>query len=117
MRFNVPRKLLPDNTTHALLRIVRELTQNAIRHGRAKTIRIAGCLENDRLLFSVSDDGCGFDTQNCPNVQLGHFGLQGIRERINQFGGEMSIKSEIGNGTKVTIAILMKGINNGEESS
>ena len=117
VRFNVPRKLLPDNTTHALLRIVRELTQNAIRHGRAKTIRIAGCLENDRLLFSVSDDGCGFDTQNCPNVQLGHFGLQGIRERINQFGGEMSIKSEIGNGTKVTIAILMKGINNGEESS
>jgi signal transduction histidine kinase len=48
---------------------------------------------------------------------MGHFGLQGIRERINQFGGEMSIKSEIGNGTKVTIAILMKGINNGEESS
>ena len=114
VRFNVPRNILPDNTT-PFLRIVRELTQNAIRHGHAKTVRIAGCLENDRLLFSVADDGSGFDTQNCPNVQQGHFGLQGIRERVNQFGGEMSIKSEIGNGTKVTIAILMKDINQSGE--
>ena len=115
VRFNVPRKILPDNTAHALLRIVRELTQNAIRHGHAKTVRIAGCLEKDRLLFSVADDGSGFDPQNCPSVQQGHFGLQGIRERINQFGGEMSIKSEIGNGTKATIAILLKGMNQEEE--
>ena len=105
VRFNVPRERLPDDTAHALLRIIRELVQNAIRHGHAKNIKVAGYIEDDLLNFSVSDDGAGFDPDNCAGVKQGHFGLQGIRERVNHFGGEMSIKSETGIGTKVTIAI------------
>ena len=46
IRFNVPRKRLSDNTAHALMRIVRELTTNAVRHGGARLIRIAGALDN-----------------------------------------------------------------------
>ena len=107
VRFNVPRARLPDDTAHALLRIIRELVQNAIRHGHAKNIKVAGCLDGKRLLFSVEDDGGGFDTKECPGVQQGHFGLQGIRERVNQFNGEMSIASEVGKGARVTIALNM----------
>ena len=107
VRFNVPRKELSDNTTHALLRIMRELVQNAIRHGHAKTIKIAGCLDGESILFSVIDDGCGFDPKNCPGVQQGHFGLQGIRERINQSGGEMQIESGDGKGAKVSIRLSL----------
>lgn len=107
VRFNVPRERLSDNTAHALFRIIRELTQNAIRHGRAKTVRIAGCIDGDKLLFSVSDDGCGFNPEDCPGVQDGHFGLQGIRERVAQFEGEMSIRSTAGEGAKVSISIAM----------
>ena len=105
VRFNVPRERLFDDTAHALLRIIRELTQNAMRHGHAKTVKVAGSLETDRLLFSVQDDGCGFDPENHPGVQQGHFGLQGIRERVKRFGGTMEIKSEMGKGAKVTIAL------------
>ena len=105
MRFNVPRERLFDDTAHALLRIIRELAQNAMRHGHAKTVKVAGSLETDRLLFSVQDDGCGFDPENHPGVQQGHFGLQGIRERVKRFGGTMEIKSELGKGSKVTIAL------------
>jgi len=105
VRFNVPRERLSDDTAHALLRIIRELAQNAIRHGHAKTVKIAGSLESEHLLFSVSDDGCGFDPGNHPGVLQGHFGLQGIRERVNRFGGRMSIASDIGHGTKVTISL------------
>ena len=105
VRFNVPRKRLPDDTTHALLRIIRELVQNAIRHGHAKNIKVAGCIEDDLLNFSVSDDGGGFDPDNCAGVKQGHFGLQGIRERVSHFGGRMSIKSKIGNGTKATFSM------------
>ena len=115
VRFNVPRKLLPDNTAHALLRIIRELVQNAIRHGRAKTVKVAGCLEGERLLFSVSDDGCGFDPENHPGMKQGHFGLQGIRERVNQFGGEMSIESETGKGTKISISLTVHDMNREKE--
>ena len=105
VRFNVPRERLSDDTAHALLRIIRELTQNAMRHGHAKAVKIAGSLDAERLLFSIQDDGCGFDPENHPGVLQGHFGLQGIRERVKRFGGTMEIKSEAGKGTKVTIAL------------
>lgn len=105
IRFNVLRKRLSDNTAHALLRIIHELVSNAIRHGQARTIRIAGSLDGRRLLFSVRDDGCGFDTGSHPDATTGHFGLEGIRERIRHFNGTMEIDSTPADGTKVTIAL------------
>ena len=107
IRFNVQRKHLTDDTAHVLMRIIRELVLNAVRHGDASSVKIAGSLENgDTLLFSVSDDGCGFDPQTRPGVAQGHFGLQGVRERVNQFDGEMNIESAPGKGSR--ISILMK---------
>ena len=105
VRFNVPRKNLSDNTAYAILRIVRELVMNAIRHGGASTVRIAGSLEPERLLFSVRDDGCGFDPENRPGIGEGHFGLQGVCERVASLGGTVKIESEIGTGTKATVVI------------
>lgn len=108
VRFNVPRDRLSDNTMHALMRIVRELAANAARHGEATAIRIAGVLEGERLLFSVTDDGIGFDPKNRPSITEGHFGLQGVEERVAELGGEMSVKSEIGKGTRIAIWIRSK---------
>ena len=105
IRFNVPRDTLSENTRHALMRIVRELVSNAIRHGRAATVAIAGTLDDGKLRFSVTDDGCGFDLAAAPGIAEGHFGLQGIRERVNQFGGEIGIDSQTGKGTRVKIWI------------
>ena len=105
IRFNVPRDQISDNTAHALMRIIRELATNAVRHGAAKTIRIAGVLENGRLLFSVSDDGCGFDPQRHPGVDEGHFGLDGIRDRVSRFDGTLEIESTAGNGATIRISM------------
>ncbi len=105
IRFNVSRERLSDNTAHCILRIIRELAANAVRHGGATTIKIAGSIEKDKLLFSVSDNGCGFDPENRPNAAGGHFGLQGIQDRVDGFEGEMTIKSTPGAGAKVTISI------------
>ena len=107
IRFNVPRERLTDNTAHILLRIIRELTTNAIRHGRATDIHIAGCIDDGQLLFSVRDNGCGFDPEAAPGVAEGHFGLLGIRERIELLGGELSIKSGVGEGTKISIRLKL----------
>ena len=107
VRFNVPRSRFSDNTAHAILRIVRELVLNAIRHGQATAVRVAGSLDGNTLLFSVSDDGGGFDPDHRPGVAQGHFGLQGIKERLRAFNGTLSIKSKSGSGTKVNIAIRM----------
>ena len=105
IRFNVPRDQISDNTAHALMRIVRELATNAVRHGGAKTIRIAGTLENERLLFSVSDDGRGFDPANHPGADEGHFGLDGIRDRVSRFDGTLEIESSPGRGATIRISM------------
>ena len=109
IRFNVPRERLSDNTAHSILHIIRELASNAVRHGNATEIKVAGAIENERLLFSVSDNGCGFDPDNRPTVADGHFGLQGIQDRVDGFEGEMTLQSSPGKGTKVTISIKAVG--------
>lgn len=105
VRFNVPRDRLTDNAAHAILSIIRELTVNALRHGKATALRIAGCIENGKVLFSVADNGLGFDPDAAPGMPEGHFGLQGVRERIEGFGGDMTITSKIGRGAKVSIGL------------
>ena len=105
VRFNVPRTEISDDTAHALMRIVRELATNAVRHGQAKAIHIAGTLDGDRLLFSVKDDGCGFDPAALPGLAEGHFGLAGIRERVARVGGSLSIDSAPGRGAKISVAL------------
>ena len=105
IRFNIPRTRLSDNTFHAILCIIRELSINATRHGGARNIRIAGSIEPDQLRFSVRDDGCGFDAEHAPGIDEGHFGLQGIRERIGRLGGRMTLDGVIGQGTKASVSI------------
>ena len=105
VRFNVPRTRLSDNTAHALLRVIRELVVNAIRHGNASSVKVAGTIDGDKLLCSVTDNGCGFDPDTAPGVLQGHFGLQGIQERINEIGGTFEITSAPSKGTKATISV------------
>lgn len=105
VRFNVPRAKLSDKTAHAILRSIRELVVNALRHGKATDIKVAGALEGEHLICSVSDNGCGFNPVSAPGVLQGHFGLQGIRERVNALGGEFTIESKPGEGVKAKIKI------------
>ena len=112
VRFAVPRETISDNTAHAILRIIRELVINATRHGRATAIKIAGSIEGGKLLFSVRDNGCGFDPESAHSIEDGHFGLQGIRERIAPFNGDFKIESAPGKGAKATIILTMPATNN-----
>ena len=105
VRFNVAREKLADQTAYSVLRIVRELVINAIRHGKASRVRIAGSLDYGTLRFSVTDDGRGFDPDACPGVAQGHFGIEGIRERVDQLGGTFDLVSSPGRGTKAVITL------------
>ena len=105
VRFFVDRKLIPDNVAHMILKIIRELAVNAVRHGQATALKVAGSIEDGRLLFSVADNGCGFDPDAAPGPAQGHFGLLGVRERVEGSEGELDISSTPGKGTKVTISI------------
>ena len=104
VRFEVPRSRLSDRTAHTILRIIRELAANAVRHGNATSIKIAGSIDGGKLRFSVTDNGSGFDPKRAPGVAEGHFGLEGIQERVDRLDGEVDISSSPGRGTRVTVA-------------
>lgn len=105
IRFDGRRSAISDATAHALLNIVRELVANAVMHGRANHVRIAGEVGANGLSLSVRDDGCGFDPEHRPGTGEGHFGIDGIRARLEKINGTLKIESAPGNGTKATITI------------
>ena len=105
VRFTVPRARLTDMTARSLYSMIRELAVNAIRHGHATSIHVAGCIEDGRLLCSVRDNGVGFDPTSAPGPEEGHFGLQGIRERMDAANGSVEIESSPGKGTRVVISM------------
>jgi signal transduction histidine kinase len=108
IRFDVPRERLSESTAEAILRMVRELVSNAVRHGGATEIRIAGECRDGTIRFSVRDNGDGFDPATAPGPLQGHFGLRGIRERLTRFGGTLEVESRRGSGAKVTATLKMK---------
>ena len=114
--FRVRRSQMNDSTAHAILMIIRELVSNAIRHGRAKKIQIRGEVMNTRLVFSVVDDGLGFDVDNYPGLHEGHFGLAGVRQRVINLGGRFTLRSTKGDGTTATVSIEFNGHEGGQEA-
>jgi signal transduction histidine kinase len=108
VRFQVNRALFEDTTVHAILAVIRELVSNAVRHGNAWTIRIAGVIEGKTLLFSVTDDGSGFDFEHRKNSDEGHFGIDGIRERLARLEGSISYETPPSGGTKAVVKIPLR---------
>ena len=106
VRFNVPRSRLSDLTAHTVMSITRELISNAVRHGAARHVAVAGELRDGRLRFSVKDDGCGFDPATRPTSSDGHFGLDGISERLARFGGTAEFASQPYGGTRVVVSLF-----------
>ena len=100
LRIHIARSVMDDSVAHAVLSVIRELVSNAIRHGHASKVQIAGSLQYGpgptMLLVSVRDNGGGFDPQTCAGPTDGHFGLTGIRDRISRAGGSFRIESASG---------------------
>lgn len=101
-----PADLLADERTEAVYRIVEEALRNVELHADARQVsiraRIGRGAAGDRLEVTVSDDGVGFD----PEVgRQGRFGLVGIREQAELIGATLEIRSALGQGTVLDLAL------------
>ena len=105
VRFGVPCPSLSEPLVHAILHIVRELASNAVRHGHATHVSIEGERRDGKILFTVSDNGSGFDPTGIPGAAEGHFGLLGIRERLRPFKGTLSIVRSAQGGMRIAVSM------------
>lgn len=87
-----------------ILRIVQEATTNALKHSGASIIDVSMQADKQSLVITVRDDGSGFEVaQYLEQVQPGHYGLVGMRERATQIGAIIDWRSELRRGTTVTL--------------
>lgn len=84
-----------------LLRICQEATANAIQHGKPSKISVSLHSVESRIILSIHDDGVGMDPSLIQMPPPGHFGLMGMRERVQRIGGRLEISSFPGQGTTV----------------
>lgn len=93
---------------HHLLLVAREALSNAMRHGHPHRARIELGFERRRLRVVIADDGCGFDPAVATDPSSGHYGVVGMRERVEYLGGAFAVDSSPGHGTRVEIVIPLK---------
>ena len=89
VEFNVePRAVVSDIAkAEALLRCAQEGLTNALRHGGATEILVTLARNDEELVLSVEDNGTGFQS---PAPPAGN-GLRGLRERLEEFQGVLSL--------------------------
>ena len=88
-------------TAEQVYNITRESLVNAARHANAKSVSVQVGQNNGNYFVIVEDDGKGFDTTQ--PASSGHFGLQIMQARAKHIGGEISLQSRQGSGTRVTL--------------
>ncbi len=97
----LPRPLDPrQNLT--LYRTAQEALTNARKHARAARVDVnLDYSDPGRVTLRVSDDGIGAD-----GIESDHrFGLLGLRERVRQLGGTLSIETALGKGFTLTVSL------------
>jgi PAS domain S-box-containing protein len=92
-----------------LLRILQEALTNVRKHANARCVQIAFALEDGWARVTVQDDGRGFDP-GASSAQMGeHVGLRVMRERAEEVGGSLSLRSASGQGTELVVRVPLKG--------
>ncbi|MEV0260028.1 sensor histidine kinase [Streptomyces sp. NPDC050617] len=107
-----PRRL-PVEAEVALLRLTQEALANVARHARAGRAAVTLAFLDGQVTLDVYDDGVGFTPGGSAEGEGGGagrttFGLHGMRERIAELGGTLTVESAPGEGTAVAAALPVR---------
>jgi PAS domain S-box-containing protein len=98
--------MLEEDLRLAIFHAVRELLLNVVKYAGVTSAEVLiTVLAEDKVMVVVADRGCGFDTSlsgRGDDRELG-FGLLAVRERFDALGGQMTIDSEPGKGSRITL--------------
>ena len=102
----LPRPLprLEPEARLAVFRIVQEALGNSAKHARARQVKIALEVADDRLEVEIHDDGRGFGDPDPDTDRVG-LGLSGMLDRAAHAGGTLRVDSRPGEGTRVTLSV------------
>jgi ligand-binding sensor domain-containing protein/signal transduction histidine kinase len=86
----------------------REAIHNALRHAHARNLHVRLWFRRQHAHLLVADDGAGFDERAIAQGTL-HYGLVGMRERIERRGGRFELSTAPGEGTRIEIDVGVRG--------
>ena len=96
-----------------LLRAAQEALTNIRKHAQAHRVTLTLSYMEDEVILDILDDGVGFDPgrQAAAEQDTGNrgFGLENMRKRVSQLGGELTIESAPGEGTAISVRLPGQG--------
>lgn len=103
---------LPAKTEEICFVIVREAMTNIEKHAEAKKMWLQVTRQDDCLIITIRDNGKGFAVSRLEilEAQGGHLGLLNMYERAEMIGGELTIRSHPGWGTRVKLTIPLSDL-------
>jgi signal transduction histidine kinase len=114
-RLDIPPELpdasMPSVTRHHLYLAVKEALNNVVKHAHATEVWLRLQCDQDRVVLSIEDNGCGFDRSarlpagTAPQGPRRGHGLQGMEQRMRAIGGGFEQTSEIGRGTVTRLSV------------
>ena len=96
---------LPHPWQENLLHIGHEALSNTLKYARARNFKANLSCKSEKLHLELLDDGDGFKVED----RNDGVGLVGMRERVEQMGGELKITSSRGKGTKISVVLPCNG--------
>ena len=104
---------LPAPIALLIYHIAREGMMNALKHAKARDLRVGVRRTGDDIVLQLSDNGVGFDA-DAPGPE-GHFGMAMMRERAQIGGGTFEVESAPGEGTTITVRFPVSLLQRDEE--
>ncbi|MEL6469329.1 MAG: sensor histidine kinase [Cyanobacteria bacterium J06623_4] len=92
---------LPQQLNYQLYLIAKEGLRNVQKHAQATQVSLTLTAVGQQVILTLVDDGCGFELAN---VNSG-YGLQGMQERSQLLGGQLTVNSQLQKGTRLRVTV------------
>ncbi len=100
----LPDRKLSSEVRHHLLLVAQEVLTNALKHSHATEVALHVEWSDDRLVLRIQDNGVGL--ADAPTRRFGN-GLQNIRHRVREIGGEFDLENQPGGGLRAQVALRL----------